>query len=65
MNVRCDCGHYYNIDIYDNICPECDKTYEYKNKESGIETQYVDIDKHFEKLSMLNNFYKGGKLDFK
>lgn len=65
MNVRCNCGHYYNTDVYNNICPECEQTYIDKKKENENDSQYVDIDKHFENLARLNNFYKGGKLDIK
>lgn len=65
MNVRCNCGHYYNTDVYNNVCPECEQTYKDENEEIEKESQYIDIDKYIEKLVMLGNFYKGGKLDIR
>lgn len=65
MNVRCNCGHYYNTDVYDNVCPECEQSYVEKKEKNVSYGSYIDIDKHMEKLMILSNFYKGGKLDVK
>lgn len=56
-NVRCNCGHYYNIDVHDNVCPECEQTYKGK-EEKQIEARGIDIDKY---VNVLINIHSNNK----
>lgn len=60
MNIRCNCGYYYNTEVYNNICPECEQTYVEK-KVVSFKSANVDIDNHMNKLVDLYKFYKRRK----